>query len=424
MYSEQLGLSDEETYALYKELKQKFNNQSKQKTFSYDRIKEEDNQIIFYDSNLNQNTLSYDYVEKEFRMLGRSDFPKSWLTKIEDVEKDSITFDSPRLERFYDTLMTRDFYGGEGYRQYRYIDGWLKYQPLVSFLEKMSYFENVRPVHIGTYKKYLLLTEKSPYKVLNIPKSTFNILTIKREASFTISDWIYQTRRLENIDFTLINKLLLKIENLGDVIRFYSSYKSDENYYSHYSLDRLLEYVTEDCQRQGITSTTEAFEVWRDYIVMCKDLELPKFEKYPRYLKTMHDIVQMNFRYKEDEIKNKKFATQIKDRKHLEFVSKNKELPYIVKNPIVTKDLVKEGSSLSHCVSVYIDKVIDGKTFINFLRFKSKEEESLLTLEIQGDKLYNAKGFGNRLPNQKEKEFLQLYCKEKSLEPDFLRYWR
>jgi len=82
----------------------------------------------------------------------------------------------------------------------------------------------------------------------------------------------------------------------------------------------------------------------------------------------------------------------------------------------IIKEIVKEGTSLSHCVGSYIDKILDNKTYIFFLRKKEAPEQSLVTLEYKDGKIVTAKGSCNREINKEEKEFLQVYCRKKAIQ--------
>ena len=53
--------------------------------------------------------------------------------------------------------------------------------------------------------------------------------------------------------------------------------------------------------------------------------------------------------------------------------------------------------------------MIDGETAIVFMRERKKPSESLITLEIIGERIAQAKGFRNRGPSEEEGKFLEKY---------------
>lgn len=180
---------------------------------------------------------------------------------------------------------------------------------------------------------------------------------------------------------------------------------------NNYNLNKLIDYINIDCDHQGIEYKTDAIQLLIDYVNMNLDMEITNFEKYPRYLKTYHDIILKNYKIKLDEIKVNKFNKLKESKNYLQYDKNNKQKKnqYIVSIPNTLEEIVKEGSSLNHCVASYIDKVIEDKSFICFMRYKSKPLESLITLEIIDNKIVHAKGQQNRNPSQEELKFLEEY---------------
>jgi len=133
-------------------------------------------------------------------------------------------------------------------------------------------------------------------------------------------------------------------------------------------------------------------------------------KKYPKYLRSMHDIFSANFKAFKKEYNEQMFMEKM--RKDLEHEDKE----FCVMVPVSTKDVVSEGTSLNHCVSSYVDRIIEGETYIAFLRRLEEKNKSLVTLEIKENKLVTAKGSYNRPITQEENEYLLKFCKEKQLE--------
>lgn len=64
---------------------------------------------------------------------------------------------------------------------------------------------------------------------------------------------------------------------------------------------------------------------------------------------------------------------------------------YIFIYPKSTQDIKDEAASQNNCVASYIDKVIDGKCHILFLRKKNKPDESLVTIEVRNNHIVQAR---------------------------------
>jgi len=188
----------------------------------------------------------------------------------------------------------------------------------------------------------------------------------------------------------------------------------------NYDPKTLLHYLIEEVKWQGLTGMfAESGYGWndsplvilRDYAKMSYDiLGSTKFDKYPQYLKTVHDIVAMNFKLKEDEIMNNKARDRFNS---LTEMYAFKDNDYIVVIPETMQDIQKEGTNQHHCVASYAENHCEGKTSIIFFRKIDTPEESLLTVEIMDDtkEIKQVKGFGNRQPNEEESKFVEKFKK-------------
>ena len=73
--------------------------------------------------------------------------------------------------------------------------------------------------------------------------------------------------------------------------------------------------------------------------------------------------------------------------KSLEFSYKDYQFIY----PSSTEEIKQEAVQQNNCVASYIDKVIDGKCHILFLRKKNKLNESLVTIEVRNNHIVQAR---------------------------------
>ena len=88
---------------------------------------------------------------------------------------------------------------------------------------------------------------------------------------------------------------------------------------------------------------------------------------------------------------------------------------YVLIAPRTSEDVKSEGSSLNHCVASYIKDIIDGNTQIFFLRLKKEYKNSLVTVEIRGKAVVQARGASNRDLTEKEEEVLRIFCANRKL---------
>ena len=160
----------------------------------------------------------------------------------------------------------------------------------------------------------------------------------------------------------------------------------------------------------------EAFNIYeaicdlKDYAIMSKALSRNgKFEKYPRYLKTTHDIIVRNYNNYKTEHNEEIFCKMV----DLDLEYKYKDYSIVV--PKTTKELKDEGVSLSHCVGSYVDSIIEGKRQVCFLRKSEELDKSLITLDVKNGQIQQAEGFMRRKPNGDEKVFIEKFAKVKNL---------
>lgn len=195
-----------------------------------------------------------------------------------------------------------------------------------------------------------------------------------------------------------------KNNNWTDIFQFIEEF-------NHSNELRLIEYLLFECYvSQGCQYST-ALQEYRDYYRMCMDLQYERFDKYPRYLKTAHDIVTMNYKLVEDKVTLEKFKKKTEEYRHLETVVGD----FAICVPGETIELVNEGNVLQHCVGSYVRNVSAGKTRIMFLREKKDQETPLVTVEVRGDEITQARGFSNRSVTHDERTALHKFAKKQRL---------
>ncbi|ALA47954.1 putative PcfJ-like protein [Brevibacillus phage Sundance] len=183
--------------------------------------------------------------------------------------------------------------------------------------------------------------------------------------------------------------------------------------YSYKNVEKLTTYVSREVKlQQGIDNPNDGLMYLKDYIRMMKELGYEP-EKYPKSLKKVHDIANMNYKINADKILERQFGEQVisDDYKGLAFKSKE----YSIIAPSESNDLIKEGESLSHCVASYVKDVAKGLCKILFLRETRNVETPVVTIEIRGNQIKQIRGKGNRIPTNPEKEFVEKWAEKKNL---------
>ena len=58
---------------------------------------------------------------------------------------------------------------------------------------------------------------------------------------------------------------------------------------------------------------------------------------------------------------------------------------YIITIPTTAQDIVTEGKEMHHCVGGYVDRVVDGRDYICFVRHKDNPSTPYITCEVYTD---------------------------------------
>ena len=203
----------------------------------------------------------------------------------------------------------------------------------------------------------------------------------------------------------------------------YGGYKSQSkpnydnfiNLINTYSLEfnRFIEYISFDLYSQGISEFNKnILDQYNDYLRMQISLYGKVKEKYPKYLRTEHDVIALKVNIYEKYKKELMLLNVVDNYKHL--IYKDKE--YCIVLPESSFDVVDEGVSLSSCVASYVDKIVKNESLILFMRNIGEPDKSLITVEVKDNTIIQAKGFANRLITENEEKFLLKWAKKKDLQ--------
>ncbi len=187
------------------------------------------------------------------------------------------------------------------------------------------------------------------------------------------------------------------------------------NLINTYNLDfsRFIEYISFDLYSQGIAQfDNNILSEYSDYLRMQVSLYGKPKEKYPKNLKTEHDIIALKVTIYEKHKKDLMLLNVVEKYNGLEY--KDKE--YCIVLPQNSMDIVDEGVMQSHCVASYVDKVAINETLIVFMRTVLEPEKSLVTVEVKNGRIVQKSGFANRSVTEDEMKFLKKWAKEKELQ--------
>lgn len=141
-----------------------------------------------------------------------------------------------------------------------------------------------------------------------------------------------------------------------------------------------------------------------DYASMMQKIS-HKFDKYPRHFLTTHKIACRNYNRLKQQFIEEDFQKRID--KSMEKSFEDYQFIY----PNSTQDIKDEAVQQNNCVASYIDRVIDGKCHILFLRKKDQPDKSLVTIEVRNGKIVQALQRFNNPLNDEQKEVVDKWNK-------------
>jgi hypothetical protein len=253
-----------------------------------------------------------------------------------------------------------------------------------------------------------LVTVKHPITIYTKPVLNFiKKHNIKLRRSF-------EEFYMDNKDY--LNTMLLKMQTedftIEEQMEVWTILQNDhfKTLVEEYKCDpmSLLKYVMRYLKPFENIEHHDALSSLDDYYRMAARIGR-KVKKYPKYLNSMHDILTANYNSYKQTYDERAFLKRKRD--DLIYA----DTDYCIVLPESTKDVVREGTELNHCVASYVDKIIKGETYIMFLRCIKTKEASLVTVEVKNNEIVQAKGSYNRKMNDEEKAFMTKFCKLKKL---------
>ena len=88
---------------------------------------------------------------------------------------------------------------------------------------------------------------------------------------------------------------------------------------------------------------------------------------------------------------------------------------YTIIEPKSTGDIFKEANQMHNCVASYIDRIIEGRTKIVFMREKENIDDSLVTVEVKNGHICQAYQKSNCRISEEQRKFLEKYAKNRKL---------
>lgn len=188
---------------------------------------------------------------------------------------------------------------------------------------------------------------------------------------------------------------------------------------------RQVKYIKEAVAMQCISRPASAAADWADYIRMAKECGYKlksRDKRYPAALTRDHAIVNTVYNCLRRDFDEKAFAK--KAEANSKFNYSNKELGFFAVAPKSPDEVVNEGMSLHHCVSSYVNPILQGLSIVMFIRKHDDEDIPFYTAELKDGspvRITQIKGDMNTDPDysteegKKLEKFITKWCKANHL---------
>ena len=325
------------------------------------------------------------------------------------------------------------------YESYRLIKSFTNFEDLEKYMNR-NFYNYINRSNLSSIRSYLnkyktTCTEcelliKSGIDPGYIEEQFRNIQGSNPADFLNIKPYMVKFLRQNNSD-GLIN-VLIKIDKLfkDQGVHYLNTFGQQrecldihfvENIYelikeANLSINKLYRYLYKDAPiQQALYSPRETLRLLYDSFNLSKLLDLP-FDKNPKALIRYHDILTKEYNTIKDEIVSSKFSEMVKRYNTLNYSLEDSDFEIVV--PKESKELVVEGKIMKHCVASYIDKVVEGKSIVVFLRKKEDINQPYVTIEIC-PKYYSLlqikEKHNGRLQDKKAISFVKQWCQHNAI---------
>lgn len=319
--------------------------------------------------------------------------------------------------RGYKILDVIDSFEDENYRRFlRFVDGRVnrstaqrqrfygrveKVRNLGSFLNEIERYSRYEQIFSTGIK---FIDDGLRYSIKEIPKG---LIKLCKEHDLRLSNGLVATyiempneiNSLMGMEFNSISKKDILMVLQDSVIRN-KTWLGESNIMLlikeyHYKIQSLFTYFDNLITYEALEGLNNTINEFYDYVRMMSEIS-HKYEKYPKNLLTTHKIATRNYNRLKTKFEEEAFENAID--KSMEYSYGD----YIFIYPETTQEIKNEAAQQNNCVASYIQRVIDGKCHILFMRKKDNKEKSLVTIEVRDNKIVQCKGKFNRDCTEKE----------------------
>lgn len=281
--------------------------------------------------------------------------------------------------------------------------GWTSYSNVGTFLNHVKEYLNLEQFFACGFTNIDLRSKT--LKLSDVPKQ---LLKICREKDLKLTDTFLLAYNQNATTYLNLLKENYNMFNVYNMMDYYGGRRTRLDYFNeliktyNYKPQSLARYIDNIMMYEGESNQSNVIQLLYDYASMMSAIS-HKFEKYPRYLSTIHNIAARNYTRLKKDFPEKLFSNRVNEVMEYTY----KEIAFIY--PKTTQDIKDEAVGQSNCVASYIDNVIKGECDIIFMRNKQTPNKSYITLEVRSGKVVQSRGKFNRECTDEEKMIINKY---------------
>ena len=340
--------------------------------------------------------VKYDLAAKT--MIGKRGNPvKGLSSQLAGMNLESVikSFECPKYRQFLE-FVKKQTTSGHHY----------SYSNVGTFLSKICRFSR--------FEQYFAagVTNVDPEIKCGLHEIPKDLIRLSREHDITLNDKAVAQAKLHKDKI----RNIYEIEDLrtftkpliGNIL-FYELYTPAhfnslvQNHNYHY--ESLIRYIDNLMTYEALGNPSDVVRELNDYANMMSALS-PRYEKYPRNFLTTHKIAARNYNRLKQEFPEELFVG-IRDAHKERLQCSIGEYTFMY--PRSTQEIKDEAVEQQNCLASYIQRVLDNKCHIVFMRKKDRPDKSLVTLEVCDGSVAHAKGKYNRDTDSTEAEAIKKY---------------
>jgi len=273
----------------------------------------------------------------------------------------------------------------------------------IEYLTKLGFSHLVKD-KLGWHKTYRAINwrGKTPLQVLGLTKQELHDIR-KNDITMTFLDLkILQSGKKDDSNLTPAEAEAIAT-NWGHMLEEWQKLKQ------YGSLRKLHSYFTKQLSKNKIKRYDDCLRTWRDYLADCERLGMDLSREtvvFPRNLHRAHQNTIKQVKYREDELLDRRINLRF------DVLNKLYRFEYnglLIRPASSTKEIIAEGSTLSHCIGGYSRRYADGQTDLFFIRKTEESDKPYYSVEIRKGELIQCRGFKNCEATKEVKIFLEVF---------------